>query len=99
MHKGRLKRPCDVRHHGGGLYGPRHARMRIRLYLAAGCLFENVRPTTALPHNPEDGIINILRPVHDVEIELRGGIRVQRSKWLARTSAASSPAGSARQLR
>jgi hypothetical protein len=45
-------------------------------------LFKNVRPITALPHNPADGIINILRPVHDVEIELRGGIRVQYLKWL-----------------
>jgi hypothetical protein len=45
-------------------------------------LFRNVLATTALPHNPEDGIINILRPVHDVEIELRGGIRIERSKWL-----------------
>ena len=45
-------------------------------------LFRNVLATTALPHNPEDGIITILRPVHDVEIELRGGIRIERSKWL-----------------
>jgi hypothetical protein len=45
-------------------------------------LFRNVLATTALPHNPEDGIVNILRPVHDVEIELRGGIRIERSKWL-----------------
>ena len=45
-------------------------------------LFKNVPVTTALPHDPADGIINILRPVHDVEIELRGGIRVQNLKWL-----------------
>lgn len=45
-------------------------------------LFKNVRPITALPHNPADGIINILRPVHDIEIELRGGIRIQHLKWL-----------------
>ena len=45
-------------------------------------LFKNVRLTTALPHDPADGIFNILRPVHDVEIELRGGIRVQNLKWL-----------------
>ena len=55
---------------------------KVRVSLTAGCFFRNVLATTALPHNPEDGIINILRPVHDVEIELRGGIRIERSKWL-----------------
>lgn len=45
-------------------------------------LFRNVSPTTALLHNPADGILNILRPVHDIEIELHGGIRVQYLQWL-----------------
>ena len=45
-------------------------------------LFRNVNPTTALLHNPADGILNILRPVHDVEIELHGGIRIQYLQWL-----------------
>jgi len=39
-------------------------------------------PTTAVPHDSEAGIINVLRPLHAVEIELRGGIRVERIKWL-----------------
>ena len=49
---------------------------------AGWLLFENVRPTTAVPHSAADGILNVLRPVHAVEIELRGGIRVERMKWL-----------------
>lgn len=45
-------------------------------------LFTGVRPTKALPHNPADGIFNALRPVEALEIELQGGIRVERDKWL-----------------
>jgi hypothetical protein len=45
-------------------------------------LFKDIRPTVAVPHDPADGIINILRPVHDIEIELLGGIRVEHAKWL-----------------
>jgi len=49
---------------------------------AGWVLFKDVRPTTAVPHDSEAGIINVLRPLHAVEIELRGGIRVERIKWL-----------------
>jgi len=45
-------------------------------------LFQGVRPTVAIEHDDSVGLLNILRPVHDVEIVLRGGIRLGRSKWL-----------------
>jgi hypothetical protein len=45
-------------------------------------LFKNVRPTVAVLHESEAGILNILRPVHDVEIVFRGGIRLGHANWL-----------------
>lgn len=45
-------------------------------------LFRGVRPTIALHHEDSAGMLNVLRPVHDVEIVFRGGIRLARSLWL-----------------
>lgn len=46
------------------------------------CMLSGVRPTVAVAHDSEAGIINILRPIQDVEITLRHGIRLSHSKWL-----------------
>jgi hypothetical protein len=45
--------------------------------------FRRVRPARSLPHVPGDDILNILRPLPDVEIELDGGLRLQDSVYLA----------------
>jgi len=45
-------------------------------------LFTDVRPSVAKQHEKDAGIFNILRPVHDVRIDLVGGIRLNRSTWL-----------------
>lgn len=47
-------------------------------------LFRNVRPTVAVLHDSGAGILNVLRPVHDIEIALRGGIRLGHANWLHR---------------
>jgi hypothetical protein len=45
-------------------------------------LFHNVRPTCPVEHEVEVGIFNILRPIHDLEIILNGGIRMTHSIWI-----------------
>ena len=45
-------------------------------------LFQHVHPTVAVSHDDSAGILNILRPIHDIEIVLRGGIRLTHSSWL-----------------
>lgn len=45
-------------------------------------LFTDVLPSLAKQHEKEAGIYNILRPVHDVRINLVGGIRLNHSTWL-----------------
>lgn len=45
-------------------------------------LFTQVRPTAGVAHEDHVGIYNVLRPVHDVDIVLSGGIRITRSSWL-----------------
>ena len=47
-------------------------------------LFRNVRPKIALLHDDAAGIFNVLRPIHDIEIVLRGGIRLDHANWLYR---------------
>ncbi|MEW8232446.1 MAG: hypothetical protein AB2745_19145 [Candidatus Thiodiazotropha endolucinida] len=49
---------------------------------AGWVLFHHVRPTVAVAHDNSAGIINILRPTHDIEIVLQGGIRLSHSSWL-----------------
>lgn len=46
-------------------------------------LFADVLPSIAKQHEKEAGIYNILRPVHDVRIDLVGGIRLNHSTWLS----------------
>ncbi len=45
-------------------------------------LFESVFPTIPIQDDHEAGIYNILRPLHDLEIVLKGGIRISHSTWL-----------------
>lgn len=45
-------------------------------------LFQSVRPTIPIQHDHEAGIYNILRPLHDLEIVIKGGIRLSHSTWL-----------------
>lgn len=45
-------------------------------------LFESVLPTIPIQHDSEAGIYNILRPIHDLEIVMKGGIRLSHSTWL-----------------
>ena len=45
-------------------------------------LFQGVRPTAAVAHDDSAGILNILRPIHGIEIVFRGGIRLSHSTWL-----------------
>lgn len=45
-------------------------------------LFNGVRPSVAIQHENEAGILNILRPIHDVTIAFLGGIRLGHSRWL-----------------
>ena len=49
---------------------------------AGWILFTSVHPTIAIHHDDSAGILNVLRPVHDVEVVFRGGIRLERSSWL-----------------
>ena len=45
-------------------------------------LFNNVRPTIAVSHDNSAGILNVLRPIHSIEIVLKGGIRLSHISWL-----------------
>lgn len=45
-------------------------------------LFQGVRPTVAIEHDDSAGILNILRPIYNIEILFQGGIRLGRSTWL-----------------
>jgi hypothetical protein len=45
-------------------------------------LFKDIRPTVPVLHEEAVGILNALRPIHDVEIVFRGGIRLNYSTWL-----------------
>lgn len=45
-------------------------------------LFQSVRPTVAVAHDDSGGILTILRPIEDIEIVFRGGIRLGHSTWL-----------------
>lgn len=45
-------------------------------------LFHSVCPTCPVEHEKEAGIFNILRPIHDLEIILKGGIRITHSIWI-----------------
>lgn len=45
-------------------------------------LFQSVHPTVAIAHDDSGGIITILRPIEDIEIVFRGGIRLNHSIWL-----------------
>ena len=45
-------------------------------------LFYDVKPTIVIPHEESAGILNILRPIDEVEIIFHGGIRLSRSNWL-----------------
>ncbi len=45
-------------------------------------LFQNICPKTAVHHDEEAGILNILRPVHGEKIFFSGGIRLNYVTWL-----------------
>ncbi len=45
--------------------------------------FRGVCPIRSLPANPLPDILDALRPAPDVQINLRGGIRLQYAQWLA----------------
>lgn len=45
-------------------------------------LFSRVYPTVAITHNDSSDILNVLRPIHDIEIILQGGIRLSHNSWL-----------------
>ena len=45
-------------------------------------LFNHVRPTIAVAHDNSAGILNVLRPIHGIEIVLQGGIRLSHTSWL-----------------
>lgn len=45
-------------------------------------LFLSVCPTCSVEHDQAAGIFNILRPVHDLEIILQGGIRLTHNTWI-----------------
>lgn len=45
-------------------------------------LFHGVQPTAAIDHEESAGIFNVLRPISDVEIVFRGGIRLSHAIWL-----------------
>ena len=45
-------------------------------------LFVDVCPTNAVVHEESVGILNILRPIQDVDILFEGGIRLTHKKWL-----------------
>ena len=45
-------------------------------------LFHSVCPTCPVEHDEAVGIINILRPIHDLEIILGGGIRLTYNTWI-----------------
>ncbi|MFY9584172.1 MAG: hypothetical protein WAR21_06760, partial [Candidatus Acidiferrales bacterium] len=61
-------------------------------------LFRNVRPKTALLHDNAAGIFNVLRPLHEIEIVLRGGIRLDHANWLYRHPPQISVKGAAPEL-
>ncbi len=50
---------------------------------AGWVFFRGVKPSRALPHAPGSDILNILRPLPNVEIELDGGLWLYDSVWLA----------------
>ena len=45
-------------------------------------LFSKVHPINPVDHEESAGILNVLRPVDEVEIFLTGGIRLTHNKWL-----------------
>jgi hypothetical protein len=45
-------------------------------------LFGNVHPTVSVEHEEAVGILNTLRPIDELEIYFKGGIRLTHNKWL-----------------
>jgi len=45
-------------------------------------IFYDVKPSISITHDESVGLLNILRPVDNVEIILHGGIRISHSTWL-----------------
>lgn len=50
---------------------------------AGWTFFRGVRPQRALTHTPGNDILNILRPLPEINIELSGGLWLYDSVWLA----------------
>jgi hypothetical protein len=46
-------------------------------------VIRGVQPSRTLPITDEGSILNVLRPQPDIEVVLDGGIRLNRSEWLA----------------